>query len=595
VSTTSVPTQQPVTLAAHSWFSERAQQGFDEIFHVITTHGDALRRVPGVVAIRAGFAFRNGWITDVPALVIKVDPTNPSYSSLAVDKALAGITVPTNIVVASPIDRLRNRAPTEVGAEALVVQASVATNDLALPDWERYETPLAAGSPGALAMEIIRKIKYEIPTDHPLEEVNEPMDVICHASPDAGWPTLKAFLDATTTRLTIAMYNLSAPHVVTELLDVATPPTRTLTLILNPTESLGPAGTGDTAKAKDIPDSTIRDELEQALGKRLSFEWAAVKKHDRTTDGIFPTAYHIKVIVRDGAAIWLSSGNLQSSNQPDVAPPPGPATAETRGLFDSYNREWHVVIEHEKLAELFEWYIRRDYEEAEPFQEDATPAPLPPLDISVPAGATEAAEALTVRTFYAPFEIKAAPGRKVKVQPLLTPDNYARLVLPAIQKAEKTLYLQNQYIKMTKANAPEFAALVDAVNGKIAAGLDVRVILRDIIGARDMLEALKNYGFDMRVVKTQKNLHNKGIIIDGSVVILGSHNWSGDGTVYNRDASLILDDAEIAQYYQTLFEHDWHVLAHQYISAEGRRPAGAGEEAAAVNVVDGRWDEFIDD
>ena len=37
-------------------------------------------------------------------------------------------------------------------------------------------------------------------------------------------------------------------------------------------------------------------------------------------NGLLASAYHIKVAVRDGAAIWLSSGNWQSSNQPDVHP-----------------------------------------------------------------------------------------------------------------------------------------------------------------------------------------------------------------------------------------------------------------------------------
>ena len=36
----------------------------------------------------------------------------------------------------------------------------------------------------------------------------------CHASPDAGWPTLSAFLKETKTRLTVAMYDFTAPHIM---------------------------------------------------------------------------------------------------------------------------------------------------------------------------------------------------------------------------------------------------------------------------------------------------------------------------------------------------------------------------------------------
>jgi phosphatidylserine/phosphatidylglycerophosphate/cardiolipin synthase-like enzyme len=40
-------------------------------------------------------------------------------------------------------------------------------------------------------------------------------------------------------------------------------------------------------------------------------------------------------------------------------------------------------------------------------------------------------------------------------------------------------------------------------------------------------------------------------------VLLGSHNWTTAGTVYNRDASLLIRDEEIARYYSEIFEFDW--------------------------------------
>ena len=47
------------------------------------------------------------------------------------------------------------------------------------------------------------------------------------------------------------------------------------------------------------------------------------------------------------------------------------------------------------------------------------------------------------------------------------------------------------------------------------------------------------------------------MIVDGKRVLVGSHNWSGDGVTFNRDASLLFDDAEIAAYYLQAFELDW--------------------------------------
>jgi hypothetical protein len=68
---------------------------------------------------------------------------------------------------------------------------------------------------------------------------------------------------------------------------------------------------------------------------------------------MFPFAYHIKVIVRDNSAIWLSSGNLNNSNQPDLAAPP-----------HTEDRDWHVIIENNQLAELFAAFLNQDFASA---------------------------------------------------------------------------------------------------------------------------------------------------------------------------------------------------------------------------------------
>lgn len=97
------------------------------------------------------------------------------------------------------------------------------------------------------------------------------------------------------------------------------------------------------------------------MGDRFQMSWAtlASKAHP---DGQWASAYHIKVAVRDGNTFWLSSGNWQSSNQPDVHPfadPPGPLPPSFQR---KYNRDYHAVIENETLAAAYETYIKRDYE-----------------------------------------------------------------------------------------------------------------------------------------------------------------------------------------------------------------------------------------
>jgi phosphatidylserine/phosphatidylglycerophosphate/cardiolipin synthase-like enzyme len=75
------------------------------------------------------------------------------------------------------------------------------------------------------------------------------------------------------------------------------------------------------------------------------------------------------------------------------------------------------------------------------------------------------------------------------------------------------------------------------------------------------MEKLKMAGIDLGKMRVQNRVHNKGMIVDSAVVALGNHNWSGDGTLRNRDATLIIYDVDAAQYYEKIFLYDWNNLA----------------------------------
>jgi phosphatidylserine/phosphatidylglycerophosphate/cardiolipin synthase-like enzyme len=256
--------------------------------------------------------------------------------------------------------------------------------------------------------------------------------------------------------------------------------------------------------------------------------------------------------VRDRKEFWLSSGNWQSSNQPphdplkkDISPP----------LLRTYNREWSVVIDNAELAGTFEDHLVQDAADAANVPEAVAAPDLPDLWVSIDYFYPTEPETEAPPRYFAPL----VGNRKVQVQPLLTPDNYAREVLKVLEAAQEKIYFQNQSltIKEEGSNAADFEALVAALRDKQNGGLDVRIIFRRIGDLREKITLLKDYGFDMSKVRVQTNCHTKGIVVDSKVVVLGSHNWSNAGTVFNRDASLIFWDDQIAKYYEDLFLYDW--------------------------------------
>jgi phosphatidylserine/phosphatidylglycerophosphate/cardiolipin synthase-like enzyme len=144
---------------------------------------------------------------------------------------------------------------------------------------------------------------------------------------------------------------------------------------------------------------------------------------------------------------------------------------------------------------------------------------------------------------------------QITVEPLLTPDNYATRMIELIKSATTKLYVQIPYIYAPQAN-DQFRALVEALKARIDAGLDVRIIMSQYELMGGALEQLKQFGFDMSHVRIQKNLHNKGFIVDSGVVVVGSQNWSDAGTQTNRDATLIIHNAKVAEYFEEIFIHD---------------------------------------
>jgi phosphatidylserine/phosphatidylglycerophosphate/cardiolipin synthase-like enzyme len=104
--------------------------------------------------------------------------------------------------------------------------------------------------------------------------------------------------------------------------------------------------------------------------------------------------------------------------------------------------------------------------------------------------------------------------------------------------------------------------LIRALAGKLKTLANARVILRSggskFSAPTHAAWFFKSKGVDIdNRLRVIENHHTKGMIVDGRRVLLGSHNWSKPGVTLNRDASLLFDDTEVAEYYTEAFEIDW--------------------------------------
>ena len=508
---------------------------------------EALAGDPDVIEIRPGYRFKRGWITDERVIVVEV------REKLSVtDLAAAG----------------KGAIPPQFMGVGVDVRTA------ALPDQLEHigidlSTLEARARPGG----------YREPTNLSLEPVKERMKAIFHVSPDSGFPNLKAFLGRVRRHLTATMYEWDPNHISDAIEEAIAPQGRSLKMV---TQKNTPAG-GTKKAVADMQERLGEDKFEHV--------WASVG-----SGKLIPSAYHIKVASRDGEEVWLSSGNWKSSNQADIDPAGENSTsmAPLRG----HNREWHVVLENKKLARLFQKYIEFDFSEAGRVPiEEGLEVTLP--ELFVPEAAfMEEFESNVKAKYFDPLEL----DREIEIQPLLTPDRDSRgnrifmaHAIAMMKKGTRKIYVENQSFNLDDEsdNQEEFERFFEVLRDKQQAGVDVRVIFRDgrefghanEVSQQKLLERLKDFGFDTSgdSIRVQKKCHTKGIIVDSEEVMIGSHNLTNSGSLFNRDASLLVRDEEVAAYFESIFLFDWDVLATQEADelVGGMRIARPGEETPA--------------
>jgi hypothetical protein len=513
---------------------------------------------PGVLTVRPGYQFTGGRLTGRAAIVVTV-MRKPSRvpASQQLPAEIEGI--PVDVRPSTAMQRLRATAPAK---HALL--ARFGPSEHREPEWP-YERRVSDGKklssiraprhPAWNSMAKKPQIAYT-PAKPLLARVSRPITVLACASPDAGFTVLAEFLQAAKERLTVGLYDFTSGDVLRTLLGVIG--TRRLPFkmvldhpALNPTANQSDEQTVQAITKADR-DGTVM--------------WALTETDPDTTKWIFPTAYHIKVAVRDGTAFWLSSGNWNVSNQPNLA-----VKTPSRGSLATADRDWHVVMMDEGLATLFEAYIEHDYLVASGVQAGKS------VEQQQLKKAIDQAVALQRKEMKkqtggigkprgVPYTLgapKLFTKARMTVQPLLTPDKgrktsmYAEHVLSLIQSARKTLYMQYQYIHPSSAPGDDgFEALVDAVADAVRRKVDVRVICSEYENTPQYIELLHERGLSS-VLRVQNNVHNKGIVVDSKTVLVSSQNWSDQGVLQNRDAGVIIGHAGIAQYFQASFLQDW--------------------------------------
>ncbi len=381
-------------------------------------------RKPGVLTVRPGYEITNHQLTGKQAIVATVHTKRGDLPKSALLPNSIG-NVPVDVREATPHQRLRAQDP--AAAELTQTYGRLENREPSwpfereMPSGQLLDNPRSntqklltfrkANQPGTSRATAAHAAKTQIPYSPPpgteLNPVTVATTITAHVSPDASLTTLQNFLQGTQHSLIVGMYDFTS-GIILKTFETDLSGQKTLQMVLdNPAPN----------PTRDQSDTQTVDELQQSLGARAQIARALVRSDPFASDWIFPYAYHIKVIVRDGSVFWLSSGNLNNSNQPDLSHPP-----------QTEDRDWHVIIEDSGLAQTFTALLNNDFNVAR--QHQATG----PGDLALGRAVADAHAKLALQTNPPPPPPVAArrasggvPAKifnkvKVTITPIMTPD-----------------------------------------------------------------------------------------------------------------------------------------------------------------------------
>lgn len=133
---------------------------------------------------------------------------------------------------------------------------------------------------------------------------------------------------------------------------------------------------------------------------------------------------------------------------------------------------------------------------------------------------------------------------------------FLEAVLPRIRAAQKTIDVMvfDWRLRDTATDAP-VQQLVACLYSAITRGVRVRVLT----ASEAVAAMLKRQDFKTRVVHTQKLLHTKIMLIDDTLLITGSHNYTESAFLRNIELSVICELNGKENRARLLFDNLWGI------------------------------------
>ena len=167
------------------------------------------------------------------------------------------------------------------------------------------------------------------------------------------------------------------------------------------------------------------------------------------------------------------------------------------------------------------------------------------------------------------------------VRVLVAPDNAGRGLASLLRGANESIRIQQLSI-----GGRDFRLVRESL-AAARRGVDVRILLSGAWYVEDENRRTARWlnrhaearglPLEARVADPRgrfEKIHNKGVIVDGEHVVVGSVNWNSHSVRENRELAVVLSGEAVGGYYARVFRADWRATAR-------RLPIGFGAAVAA--------------
>jgi cardiolipin synthase A/B len=371
-------------------------------------------------------------------------------------------------------------------------------------------------------------------SDFPLRPTSFTGDITMFVSPDSSYQTIVQELRNAHQSIDFNIYEFTNPFLYKELLAALNRNVKVRVFA----EGSPIGGITDTEKyiLRHIEEAggTVRllaSDTKNAVNARYQFD-------------------HAKYLIIDNDTVIVESCNWAKTGVPKNP---------------SYgNREWGIVIRNSDVANVFLQVFEDDWNpqhcDSILFKEmNYTIPSYISLDDSVPTGS------------YTPkFNATKITG-PIIATPIFSPDTSEPALCDAIDTATTSIYIEQLYIY--KDWTGHLSPLVEHLVNKSRQGVPIKVILDynpeytdTIAHLNETKNYLEEHNISVKFISPPwspfTTVHNKGMIIDNTTVLISSINWNQQSVTLNREAGVLIENPTVATYYATVFLSDWNLDSH---------------------------------